>query len=162
MDIKYKTTDDIYGKQILVDRDTSKYNIEINLIIKDDIYEVGGTYENILDIKYNVRLAGLYCQYNINKPRVPRGLTRNILCDLLYQLIKIGKIKTTDIILLEADYSIDGKLIQMYESMSFINKGFDNSILRKDYETESQYIKTMSGRGAVMITTVYSLLLWGL
>ena len=57
-DIKYNVSEDESGKLLTVNSETSNYNIEISIHIKDDIYEVGDFYANKQDIKYNLRLAG--------------------------------------------------------------------------------------------------------
>ena len=81
------------------------------------------------------------------------------LCNLISNLVTNRNIKLDDIILLEADPSHNSKLIKMYESMSFKNKGYA-ILIRDEYETEIEYDKAMRERGALMTTTIAKLLQW--
>ena len=163
MDIKYTISNDDYGKQVMVNSDTSGYNIEINIIIKDEIYKTSEDitigFENKEDIKYNLRLVALYSQKSIDKPRAPIGITRKLLCNLIYKLLSIGDIKIDDILLLEADPSPNSKLLKMYESMSFVNKGYA-IVQRNEYQSDMDYIRGIRDRGAVMTTTIRNILQW--
>ena len=130
------------------------------MYIKDTIYKIGDYYGNTKELTYTIRLGSLYSQKSKDKPRAPVGITRKILCNLILKLITTCHISIDDVILLEADPSENGKLIKMYESMSFVNEGYDISINKKDYKTDDEYLKAIRDRGAVMITTIRNLLKW--
>ena len=143
----------------------------VHLTVNNDEYIPNPKFNNISRIlPYNIKinyLCGFYHKdkrtYESHKSksysesRSPKGLTRKLLCELLLDLIKKNIIKNHSIILLEAEPSVEEKLLEMYKNMGFQIKEYI------DKDKFDGFISDKSikfGRGAVMTSDVRSVILW--
>ena len=127
-------------------------NAHINLIVGKGEYNTDNQ-----SIDYHLVLGHLYSRWDINKDAAPKGLTRKLLCELLLDLIKKNIIKDNSIILLEAEPSVEEKLLEMYKNMGFIIKEYIDKDKFDGFRSDKS-IKL--GRGAVMTSDVKSVILW--
>ena len=135
-----------------LDYEITHKNAYIHLIVGTANYEI-----NKKSIKYDLILGHIYSQWNKKENKAPKGLARELLCNLLLELIKKNVITTSSIILLEAEPSLKEKLLQMYKRMGFEVKEYIN---KKNYqEFNNNKFKDYSD-GAVMTATVSDILKW--
>lgn len=147
----------------------------VNLSIDRHI-EKPNPYRNTLNnsIEYTIFLSYLCSAYNLDKrnynpspkcqDRAPRGLPRQLLCEMLSDLLQRNKIKLSDNICLNANPSRE--LVNMYSKMGFITVG--HRIAQYDLWKESQsqnisldqYNIDLNNSETIMITTVDTILNW--
>lgn len=125
--------------------------------------------KNLDDIRIEARLSQLYAG------DLPKGMIRNMLCELMKQILSEERLKKKDYICLEASGAIGGSfmtLIKMYHSMSFIpvatmmlndpgspEEVYHVEALMRDMAEDAVEVND-DLMSVLMITTVENLMVW--
>ena len=108
-------------------------------------------------IIFDLILSHIYSKCDKNKSSAPKGYTRELLCKLLIKLIDKNIIKSSSVILLEAEPSLKEKLLEMYKNMGFKIKEYIDKTLYSEFNNNK--FKEYSN-GAVMTATVNKIIEW--
>ena len=134
---------------------------------------------NTLDnnLSYKIKISYLCSSYNLQSrtyrntyncnDRSPKGLPRQLLCEMLQDLIIREKINLNDKISLDANpsYKSENKLVDMYKKMGFVPIGFRGKTFeswKKNSNSNSitDYNNYLNTTETIMITDVQTVLLW--
>ena len=99
-----------------------KYNnYFISFLVEKELWEKNKLYKNLNKSFYsNIRLISFYSQYDINKPRIKKGLSKKLFYYSLNYLLSKKIININDIIVLEANPSNYNSLVEkVYIPMGF-------------------------------------------
>ena len=96
-------------------------NCFISFLIEKEVWEKNGLYKNLnKQFNSNIRLISFYSQYDINKPRIKKGLSKKLFYYSLNYLLSKKIININDIIVLEANPSNNNSLVEkVYIPMGF-------------------------------------------
>ena len=166
-----KTQQTNYGRNSLGNQIVGYYkyldHAYVLIIVGRDVFRKRYYQDLNKNFYYDIRLGHIYSQYDIKNgymdvdiPRAPKGLPRKLLCELLKDLIRRCIINYNSIIVLEADITLNGKLMDMYKGMSFKTLSL-NRTNREDFETEEAYLNAKKTYiGGAMYSTVGELINW--
>jgi len=155
----------------------------IRLFVRNRVYKQSKWTTQTEDIPFQVHLASLYSNFKLGGDETmdinerikqgrnvyneddtpirlaPKGLPRQLLCKLLKELLDDKIITEDQTVLIDTDRSENQKLLEMYDNMGFIRRGYYQED-REDFESDEEYEKFLNERGAVMTTTVKKLFDW--
>lgn len=141
----------------------------VMLSVKDRVFKPSKYTTVTENINYKVHLEMLASNwksgrqvYNPDgtpKRLAPKGLPRQLLCNLIQDLLDEGVIENYDTMLVDPFSSPNQKLLRMFEDMGFEIKGYD-TVDRNNFESEEEYEKELRNTGGVMTAQVKDLFEW--